>query len=324
MKGIRPYLVLLLLLAALSVYLLLSRKTGSYAPSEKEFAVTDTGEIVSVKISDRDDVASLQRAGGGWTVNGNPARKDRILGMYILVSRIEVEAPVSKPQEARVLSLMETNPTRVEIGMRKGGDKVYNICFDSVSGATFMMLRNSGIPFRVRIRGYRQTDLERLFRTDARYWRDNIMFAHRPDEIRTVSLHNKREPDRSFHLMRNEDGEFGIARGAIPAGWQSPAEESVSQYLGYFYDVRFEAFLYPGGDTLYRADSPDYILEVGLRDRTSRRLELYPDYRGRELRRDQLVLDRLTAKIGPGDEWVVVKYVQVDPLLKDFEYFAGL
>ena len=188
MKGIGVYLIVLGLLLALSAWFLLSRRSGSYDPSIVEFAIQDTGKIESVSISSHTGRVELLRTDEGWLVNGAGTRKEAIQGLSILISRIEVEAPVSGAIEERILHGLREESTKVSIRMRDDREKNYMVYFDSLAASTFMMLAGSDAAFRVRVRGYRQLNLSSLYISDARYWRDNIIFHHHPADIKAVAL----------------------------------------------------------------------------------------------------------------------------------------
>jgi len=322
MKGIQLYLILFAVLAAVAVYFFLGRRPGTYTPAKGEFAVVDTGRIEWVNISTSEEEVNFLRTGYGWQVNGNPAKKESILGLYVLLTRIEVEAPVSRSLEDRIQGGLEHLSTRVRVGIADGREKAYRVYYDNQSSSTFMRMEGSDVAFRVRIRGYRQTNLAELFHSDQMFWRDNVIFHYLPGNIRGVSLRNNINPDRSFHLARNEMGEFHVASGIVPGSWEPAARKNVTQYLGYFSDVRFEAFLDPGQDTLQHASQPDRILTLDLLDGERIILELFQAYRISDNGTKFLDLDNIYARIGKGDEWIVVKYIQIDPLLKEFEYFT--
>ena len=324
MKRNRIYLILLGVLAAFSLYLFLNRRSGTYAPSKHEFAVMDTGRVESVLISAAERRVSLFRTGGSWQVNGMPARKESIRGMQVLISRLEVEAPVSGSHDKRIRTGLEEEGTEVRIGIKDGRAKSYRVFFDSLSGSTFMMLEGSDIPFRVRVRGYRKTNLAELFATDPGYWRDNVIFYHLPKDIRSVFVRDNTNAGKSFHLARNEEGAFEVAPGIVPGSWTPVREERVRQYLGYFNNVRFDSFLDPSADTLQHFEDPDIILTLELMDGERTTLQLFPVYRINEMGDRQPEYDRLYARIDRGEEWVVLKYMEIDPLLKEFDYFAGL
>jgi hypothetical protein len=186
-----------------------------------------------------------------------------------------------------------------------------------------MMLEGSGMAFRMGVRGYRQGNLAELYRSDPRFWRDNLIFHYLPDEILSVSLLYAKDPGRSFHLARNDAGEFKIAAGMIPESWESPSTERVRQYLGYFYDVRFGAFLDPETDTLEYQSDPGFVLKLDLTDRRYSKLELYPVYRITAGGSREMDYNILYGRTGEGEDWIVLKYVEVDPILREYGYFRG-
>ncbi len=325
MKRIWLYLFPLALLSALALYFALGRRSGTYAPTRNEFSVTDTGRIASVEISTADADVTLYRKEGAWLVNGYPVKKGSVPALYTLLSKLEPGPPVSKALQERIREGLQGRSTLVRILMNDRQEKAYRVYYDSLSAYTFMLLEGSDLPFRVSIRGYRQKNLQELFSPHSGYWRDNLMLHCLPGDIRQIFLQNNPEPEKSFHVLRDGDGNFNVSRGILPESWIPASQEIVNQYLAYFYDVRFEKFLNPETDTLFHSDEPDYELSVELADRHSIRVELYPvsrrNYASGEFEPDY---NRLYAHLVTGDEWVVVKYVQIDPLLKDFEYFADL
>ncbi len=323
MKGIRIYLIVLGVLAALSLYFLLGRRSGSMAPGERDFAVADTGAIQYVLISHEGKEANLSRSGGGWRVNGAPARKEAVRGLQVLVSRLEVLAPVSKNREEGIARAITERSTRIRIGMYDGREKAYRVRYDSLSSSTCMRMEGGRTIFRVRVRGYRRDNLEDLFQADPRYWRDNVIFHILPGDVRSVILRNEAMPDRSFQLARNQNGDFEVASGTVPETWMPADGESVAQYLGYFYDVRFERFLDPSKDTLYHKGDPDYVLSIECIDGERSGIGLYPVYHTGQGGEGQADLNRLYARIVGGDEWVLLRYIQIDPLLQDSRYFTG-
>jgi hypothetical protein len=321
MKGLRLYLIVLGILSALSAWFLLNRRSGTYKPSLIEFAVADTVHIASIGIVSPAGHVELYKKDGKWQVNGTAARKDAVKGLLILVSRIEVEAPVSGAIEERVLNGLLEESTSVRIAMKDGGEKSYRVYFDSLASSTFMMFAGSKAAFRVRVRGYRQDNFAGAYTGDARYWMDNIIFQANPADISRVTFLNNTEPQRSFHLARNESGEFEAAGGITPGSWSPANFESLHQYLSYFHEVRFERFRDPASDTLYRREEPDFQLKLELTGGELQSLELYPVYYPEAAGEKRLELNLLYGRLGSMEEWIVIKYVQIDPLLQDFEYF---
>lgn len=328
MRRFRITLVVLALLAAVSAWLLLSRRSGTYSRSDVEFAVPDTSLILSVEIRDGERRAILTRHADSWKLNGlAPVRTDRMSGMLVLLSRLEVISPVSRSRSARISRQLQEAGKQVVIRLSRGEDREYLVFHDTAeTDATYMMLDDADTPFRMGVKGYRRRDLAALYRADERYWRDNVLLNFLPDEIAAIRLQNNRDPGHTFQLARNTEGGFELATGPVPGEWSEPVAGKLRQYLGYFYGVRFEdyAFVHPDDPSPYAYDeTPAYVLEVttvaGLR--TS--LEFFPVFTADDSGSKKMDLNVLYVKISDGNDMVMSNYLEIDPLLKDPGYFLS-
>jgi hypothetical protein len=147
-----------------------------------------------------------------------------------------------------------------------------------------------------------------------------------PEQIQSVTLQNIREPASTFHLARSAGDGFEMSTGMVPGSWFEPDPARLQQYLGYFYGLRFQAYVDPGENTSMKyeyGNEPDFVLEVsnGAGHRTS--LSLFPVFTVDAEGNKKMDLNVLYARIGDGDEMVVLKYLEIDPLLKDPGYFQG-
>jgi hypothetical protein len=322
----RIHLAVLAILMAVSAYLILGKRSGTYSRSSVEFAVEDTSQISAVEISGKGESVLLLKEGPLWRVNGRtPVRMDRMQGFLILISRLEVKSPASRTVSAEIRKQLQTNGKRVMITGKKGPEKVYTV-FHGDRDVTYMMLEDSDTPFRMGVRGYSRQNLEALYSTDERYWRDNLVFHYLPDQIRQVSMINNLVPETTFHLARNEKGSFDMSVGVLPAGWFPPDEAKLRQYLGYFYHVRFDSYAdlsQEAGKNYFHDDEPDFILEVESTKGIWTDLKLFPVYTIDTGGNKKMDLNMLVARIDDWDEMVVMKYIEIDPLLKDPQYFQS-
>ena len=321
-------LVLLVLLVAVSAWLLLSRRSGTYARSAVEFAVTDTNLIRSVEILGRRGKVMLVKHEHTWRVNGSlPVRKDRMSGMLVLLSRLEVISPVSRSRSGEVSRQLQNEGKQVIITLDKAKSREYLVFHDTTeTNATYMMLKDANTPFRMGVRGYKRRDLASLYETDERYWRDNLLLHYLPEQIQYISLQYKREPAWTFHLARNEAGEFEMSTGMVLGDWFEPEPARLNQYLGYFYGIRFDAYADLGQDAPLEyeySDDPDFVLEVGNSTGIRTSLSLFPVFTVDPAGIKKMNLNVLYARIDDWDGMVVLKYLEIDPLLKDPGYFQG-
>jgi hypothetical protein len=174
------------------------------------------------------------------------------------------------------------------------------------------------------VRGSRRRDLAALYVTDERYWRDNLLMHFLPEQIASISLRNNLDPVKTFHLVRNAEGIFEISSGVVPGAWSQPSPARLNQYLGYFYGLRFVAYadVYQDGTVNYsHHDEPDYVLEVCSTSGSCTDLELFPVFTVEPSGTKKMDLNVLYARVNDLDEMVVVKYFEIDPLLKAPAYF---
>jgi hypothetical protein len=261
-------------------------------------------------------------------VNGlAPVRKDRMSGMLVLLSRLEVISPVSRSRSAGISRQLQENGKRVAVRLSKGEDREYLVFHDTAqTDATYMMLEDAATPFRMGVRGYRGRDLAALYTANERYWRDNVLLHLLPDQIASIRLQNNRDPGLTYHLARNAEGRFEIAAGLVPGAWSEPVAAKIRQYLGYFYGVRFETYADVSPDTPapYAYDEkPDYVLEVISVSGLQTSLEFFPLFTCDASGNQKMDLNVLYVRINDDTDLVVVKYLEIDPLLKDPGYFLS-
>jgi len=327
MKRNKISLVILALLLAVSAWLLLTRRSGTYARSAVEFAVTDTNLIQSVEITGRGGKVMLMKQKHTWRVNGStPVRRDRMSGMLVLLSRLEVLSPVSRSRSDAVYRKLQDEGKHVIITLDRGKAREYFVFHDTMeTNATYMMLKDEDTPFRMGVRGYKRRDLAALYTTDERYWRDNLLLHYLPEQIQYISLQNKRDPARTFHLARKTAGKFEMSTGMVPGDWFEPEPERLNQYLGYFYGIRFDVYADPGRAPLeYEySDEPDFVLEVVNSTGIRNSLNLFPVFTVDPAGNRKMDLNILYARMDDWDGMVILKYLEIDPLLKDPGYFQG-
>ncbi|MCK4852720.1 MAG: hypothetical protein KAT31_00625 [Bacteroidales bacterium] len=324
----RISLLLLAVLVAVSAYLLLAKRSGTYSRSAVEFAVKDTSQILSVEISGRGEGVILVRDRHVWRVNGStPVRKDHMSGLLVMLSRLEVNSPASRARSEEIRKQLQVAGKQVSITRVRGPVKEYTVFHDALEGdATYMMLEESDTPFRMGVRGYNRRNLAELYVTDERFWRDNVIFQYLPEQIEYISLQNNLDRAKTYHLARNKAGDFKMSTGTVPADWFSPVEEKLHQFLGYFYLVKFEAYadLRQNTENFYEYnDEPDYVVEVNSTTGIKTVLRLFPVFIVDPAGNNKMDLNVLYAKIDDWEEMVVLKYLEIDPLLKDPRYFQS-
>ena len=326
MKKYRLHLAIIVILTIISGYLLLTERKGSYNPSDLDFAIDDTSAIRTVEISTGARTLVLGREASSWKVNGiYPVRAERISGLMMLISRLEVSTPVSVSLVEQVRDCLFREGRLVTILLDDGSSKSYRVC--SGKGPeedTYMMLVQSDIPFIMEVRGYRNAGLEELYALETEYWRDHVILNFLPDEIEYISVEHRLDPGTSFHLQRNEAGTFDLAGGVLPETWLQPDPDNLAQYLQYFTRVGFEDYTdiqQLSEKAIRMGEESDHILKISSSKGGQILIRFYSIYTIDSKGIIMPDLNRLLARINDEEELLLVKYMEIDPVLKPFSYF---
>jgi hypothetical protein len=314
--------VILLIIAAVVLF---NKRSGTYRGDENRFAVKDTARIVLIEIRSQKNTVILERMQGHWMINGKYSAGNRkIAGLLMLISRLQVSAPVPGSIHSEITEKLEKEGKRLLIVSERKNPHVIFMYYDTVyTNATCMMLEHSDQPYRVGVPGYPGRDLAGHFVDDAGYWRDNSIFRHREDEIGSVSMYIRLQPEKSFHLVND------IHDGWRLFTWSDSVEvpdlntEQVAQYLGYFASVSFERFLsveeIMNQEGLKNDDPANIIILTDSKNNVIK-VETFPWLIHREDVPPETDLNRLIVVVNDTDV-AVAKYVEIDPVMKEIGYF---
>jgi hypothetical protein len=318
------YILLIFLLAA-AVFTIFNRKAGTYRENENRFAIRDTGTVKRIEIMSEHKAVTLERMQGKWVVNNKyPAASRKIATLLMVLSRLQVSAPVPAAVKEEIINRLKEEGKRVEVITDSRNHRVILMYQDTVyTGSACMMLENSDEPFRVEIPGYPGKKLTGLFVDEAGFWRDNSIFRLREDEIISVAVYDRARPGKSFYLVKNDDSGFKLFN--YPDSTEIPDFNpgQVRQYLSYFASVPFERYLSvqeKQGQPDLDGSKPDHIVTVRASGNIVIRVETFPWYVSGHGAGPEPDLDRLIAVINDTDT-VAARYVDLDPVIKDIGYF---
>jgi hypothetical protein len=316
--------ILFVVLLAITAVILFDKRSGTDKRDENQFAVKDTGLINLVEIRSPDNTVILERMQGRWIINGHySAGNKSITGLLKLISRLQVSAPVPGSIRSEITDKLTKDGKRIKIVTERKNPHVILMYHDTVhTNTTYMMMENSDQPFRVEIPGYPERNLARYFVDKVSYWRDNSIFRLREDEISSVSLYNTHDPEKSFHLLNTDNG-YKLYTYTDSTEVPDIIDGKARQYLSYFSSVSFERFL---SDNERRTqaglnkDDPANIIAVTDSGNNVIQVKTFLWYVTRQDASPGVDLNRLIAIINNTDT-VVVKYIELDPVIKDIGYF---
>jgi hypothetical protein len=328
MRWINKYRFHLVVLVIIAVFLgiINELKNGStFGRRNTAFAIDDPDRVNEIVISATDNQVRLTKEDGKWFVNsGKEARVKSVDLMLQTLQRLRVSGPLPLNDRERILERINDSSVRVDVkrGRRYKSFYVYS---EGIHYPTFMMLKGSRQAFRVEVLGF-SGHVASLFIPEDVFWRPNILFNHKPDNIAEVVVRYRDAQKGSFTLRQSEEKEFTLftfPEKVIPC----PVNDSMAiRYLTNFFFVPFERFADERErfltDSLQRSEADYWIRITEFNGEVSevlfhRILSKQTDDSGNEMF-DHF---RLHALINNRSEMVVVPYHSVDLLLRTYSYF---
>jgi hypothetical protein len=207
-------ILLFVLLAGITGWLFMNRKTSTITGDLRDFAVQDTASVDKIFLADRDGrTALLTRAGiDKWMVNQKyPARQDAVNNLLETVKLLEVRSPVGKNLYNNTMKLMAARSVKIEIYQKGQLAKTYYVGHPTMDNlGTFMYLEHSTVPYIMHIPGFNGFLSTRYFANENE-WRDRIIFRFDPRTIVHIDVKNTTKADRNFTVTRNPDSTFAVA-----------------------------------------------------------------------------------------------------------------
>jgi len=326
MKKTLIYTVLLVILASIAMYLYMQDQKSTLDPGFTSFGIENRQKVDSVVLRQGEEKVKLHRQEDTWYVNEHMyARSKAIDQFFNFLEDLRVEAPAPENNRDELLGMIEENPIHVQI--YKQNRMVRNYLVEqspAKKGQTYMMVHQSRKPFLMSLPGF-QGDLAPLYRMDPEYWRDRTLFDYSGLELKAIEVVYPGNSSASFHLTYDQD-RFRL---------RSPEEQPVpkfntnkaARYFSYFSNVRFHSVI---TDNQHLSDSlrqsPPYC--------TIRLTDVKGDYRklltyrkkaesGKDAFGQQSPWDLnfLYGRYEHSEEILLIKYTEIDPLLKEINYF---
>jgi hypothetical protein len=315
------YKSILALIIILLLILVLFRNRSPFGRSNSSFAIGQEKEITKLELSSGGKKLILEKKGEVWLINNKyEARKSGILFITRILKEIKIKSTVSADLFRSEISDKKVMPVRVRAYENRklvGSFQVYKT--RSNGYGNIMKIRESSKPFIIYIPGY-EGDIGSAFIVNELFWQNYTIFNLLPSEIGSVSFVNFSDPEQSFEII-NRDKELKMTGpGGELSGWD-PA--LVRRYLSYFARVPFESWCFDIDDTLRNriiTSQPAFKIRVTTITGKKMELSLWQKMTG-DQGNEKTDLDRLYGKTDEHDELFIMRYFDIDPLIKKRSYF---
>ena len=321
MKGNVWKYLLLPVLILLASYLLLFRDRDPFGGRNSNFASKPKKEITCIKLSDNTGELKLTRKEDSWILDdGSEVRKSSVFFIIQILSGIEIKSPVSPELFRAEITDKGIEPVKVRIyENRKLLNSFYVYKTQSNIYGNIMKRKERSKPFIVHLPGY-ETNIGSVFTVNDLYWKPFTVFNLLPSEITSVKFENLVDTSSSF-VIRNIDGRFVLSnRDSELSGWDT---SRIIRYLSYFAYIPFESWEFemePSEMENLKSSDPLYIISVTSTTGGNIRLVMWERIlsAGGEKKKDT---DRLWAMTDSDAGIFIIRYMDIDPLLKKRSYF---
>lgn len=311
-----------LLSVAIGLLLLILFKSRSpFGKSNSSFASEPQKEITKIEFSNGGRRLSLEKEGENWLINGKiETRKRGILFILRVLQEIKIKSPVSAELFESEITGKGIVPVRVKVYEKRKLLKTFLVYKTrSNTYGNIMKIKEGSKPFIVCLPGYKG-DIGSGFTLNELFWQPYTVFNILPSEIASVNFENLSDTASSFSIVNKNDHYVisGITRDM--AGWDSTL---VTRYLSYFSWIPFESWAFEIGEEekkMVESQQPLYRITVNITGGIKTVLTLWERMTGENNTKTK-DSDRLLGKTQNRDELFIMRYFDIDPLLKKRSYF---
>jgi hypothetical protein len=313
-------IILYFILIGLSVFVIF-RNRSPFGSDNSSFASEPEEEITRIEFSSGTSRLSLEKKGDGWVINGKAeARKSGIMFIMRILKEIKIKSPVSAELfESEVLG-KEVKPVKVKVYEKNKLLKSFLVYkTNSNIYGNIMKIREGSKPFIVYVPGY-DGNIGAGFALSELFWQPYTVFNLLPSEIAMVKLENLSDTSSSFSI-ENRDNHYSLAGSSSNiTGWDTTL---VIRYISYFAWVPFESWAFDISDQekkVIESGKPLYRITVNIKTGKKMVLTLWEN---KTFSTGSKVIDndRVLGKTDERDELFIMRYFDIDPLIKKRSYF---
>jgi hypothetical protein len=313
------YLLFSIPVIILIIYIFNERRP--FGGSNSSFSVKPGAEINRIEFSDKSGSLTLEKEGEDWRINKKyETRESSIQFILKILTEIQIKSPVTPELFRSEIVSRNIAPVKVRVFGRQRLLKSF-LVYKTRSNAygNIMKLREGSKPFIVYVPGS-DTEIGSAFTVNKLFWQPYSVFNILPSEIRSVSLENLADTASSFTIEKKKAGISLYGRSLELRGWDS---SRVIRYLSYFISIPFEswAFDLPAEEKdRIKKEVPVYRISVIRTGGDEIQLTLWKrQVEENGIRKEDT--DRLWGKTGAMNEIFIIRYMDIDPLLKKRSYF---
>lgn len=305
-------------LITVSLVMIVSVNRSPFGEKNTSLAIPAEKEITRIELSDNNTKLVFRRKDETWILNDNTDTRRSSINFIIRILReMTIKSPVSADLYKKEIRDAGITPVRVRIYENHRLLTDF-LVYKTQSNAYGNIMRKNGRskPFIFYVPGH-DSDIGSAFTLNENYWQPYTIFNLMPSEIKEVRFENIPDSSNSF-VIRNTGGRCILTDGSRELRCDSSV---VKRYLSYFTFIPFESWatgLKEDEKSAIFNSRPLYRLSVS--SVTGKELSLTLWERVNET--GEKDSDRLYGMTGNSVEIFVVRYFDIDPVLKRREFFG--
>jgi hypothetical protein len=278
-------------------------------------------EITRIELVQDKEKLVLEKAGEAWLINGRTeARKGGISFIIRILTEAKIKSPVSAELFVKEIGSEKISPVVVKVYEGRKLLKTFRV-YKTRSNhyGNIMKIRERSKPFIVHVPGY-EVNIGSVFTLNELYWQPYTIFSLVPSEVSLVKMENLSEKDSSFSIARKE-GRYQLSgSGGELNGFD---QSLIIRYISYFTFIPFEKWaleLSEEDKKKIRESEPLFRITVISTEGSKKVLTLWKKI---ETRDEEPVTDtdRLWGGTDASTDIFLVRYFDIDPVLKKVSYF---
>lgn len=310
-----------LIILVILFLLILFRNRSPFGKDNSSFASEPKDEITKIEFSEEGKRLTLEKKDENWVINGkSEARKSGIQFILRILKEIKIKSPVSQEMFENEIISKNIIPVKVKVYEKRRLLRTF-LVYKTGSNAygNIMKVKENSKPFIVYLPGY-EGNIGSGFIVNELFWEPYTIFNLLPSEIASVHFENLSDTAASFSIINSGHNFYLKGAHGKETGYDSSL---VNRYVSYFAWVPFESWDFEIGEAdkkSIEAQPPMYRITVETSSGSKSVLSLWGMTTTKNGMKT-LDSDRLLGKTDAKDELFIMRYFDIDPLIKKRSYF---
>ncbi len=301
--------------------------TNSYLKEEKEFYVSDSSKVTAIILKNNTTEVKLKKINNYWKVNSYNANIEYVNYLLKILTHIQIHSKVALNDVENLKHKIDSSSVEIIVYYKKKIRNDFIVALHPTNEYCYAINKKNSQIYTLYIPGYKYS-LFPVFSCSVSHWRNKTLFQISPNEINSVSLINSFNNESSFRIISFGKKNYELTQlSNNNKTAEEYIKEKVERYLSYFQQINFTNQLEQRSKLTFDSlilTEPEYKITIHTK-KDSISIKTYPIY----IKGETNILGD-TVKIDPFCFYAItnidsnvyyMKYTDIDPIIKKFNYF---